>query len=451
MNADQLDSTIRDVLTHWTPDNPAAPAGLADRIVRRRRRRNRARVSGAALALAGITVGAVLVTGGGDHSGQPRPAGQVSKESKLWWHTKLPTSSLDACTLGPGAVYCRGTAYDAVSLDVRTGKVAWQRKAAHPNDGSTPSGSVPGARDGVLYTFADHAPNTPRAGTDLVALDMDSRRVLWRHELADDSRGPISAIMFDGGVLANTPTFKKVAALDDKTGRTLWTHAWKQADCDRAVIRGVPYLTCSPDSAKAPQQSSVVRLDPATGEARTVATVKGATALLGTDGDTVLLAGPAGGRKTFSRPGPVILTRVDTGSGKVTQHRADRLPWGTVADGVIVGADGKGRAVAYSAADGTRLWARDLGLKLREDHRFDDRELPSAAAVDLGTRVAYFMDPSGNLVGVDLDNGAVRWRGRAPVAKGPANGGVAPELMVHDHGLVGQTGGELFRIEPKLK
>lgn len=57
-------------------------------------------------------------------------------------------------------------------------------------------------------------------------------------------------MLFDGGILANTPSFKSVAALDGTTGRTLWTYKWKKADCDRAVIGGVPYLTCSPDSEK---------------------------------------------------------------------------------------------------------------------------------------------------------------------------------------------------------
>jgi hypothetical protein len=64
--------------------------------------------------------------------------------------------------------------------------------------------------------------------------------------------------------------------------------------------------------------------------------------------------------------------------------------------------------------------------------------------------VAYYLDPSGNLVGLDLDSGAVRRRGRVQVPQGPVEGGIAPELMVHDHGLVGQFGRELFRIEPVL-
>jgi hypothetical protein len=53
-------------------------------------------------------------------------------------------------------------------------------------------------------------------------------------------------------------------------------------------------------------------------------------------------------------------------------------------------------------------------------------------------------------VGLDLDSGAVRWRGRVHVPKSPAEGGIAPELMVYDHGLIGQIDGELFRIKPVL-
>ncbi|MET8518337.1 PQQ-binding-like beta-propeller repeat protein [Streptomyces sp. NPDC005077] len=451
-NADELDRAIRDVLHAWTPNDPGAPADIADRIVRRRRRRNLVRVTGAALGLAGITLGSALATGaGGDNEARP-PAGRVSKQSKPW-QTTLPGKSWDACTTGAdtGDVYCRGMEYDSIGVDARTGKVEWQRKAKDANGSSTPSGSMSGVRDGVLYTYADHAPGAPRAGTDLVALDIDSRRVLWKHELADDSRGRTSAVLFDGGILANTPTFKSVAGLDGTTGRTLWTYKWKKADCDRAVIGGVPYLTCSPDSEKAPQQSTVVRLDPATGTPRKVATVEGPTMYIGTDGDAVLLGGMAGGQKFFSDPGPATLTRVDTRSGSVTQHRVDGLPTGVVADGLILAAGSNGSAVAYSADSGKRLWSRDLGLTLRKVPRDPGmRELPSAAAVDLTSRVAYYLDPSGHLVGLDLDSGAVRWRGRVPLPKSPVQGGIAPELMSYGHDLIGQVGGELFRIKPQL-
>jgi outer membrane protein assembly factor BamB len=452
MNADQLDRAIRDVLHSWTPDDPAAPVGVADRIVRRRRRRNLMRVTGVTLGLAGIVFGAAIATGGGDEGA--RPATRVSKQSDLLWQTTLPgtpDASWDACTTGPGAVYCRGPQYDGIGVDLRTGKVAWQKKAAKAGSGGSPAGSLPGVRDGVLYTYADHAPGASRASTDVVALDLDSRQVLWKHELADDSRNETSAVLFDGGILANSPTFKSVAALDDRTGRTLWTHSWKKADCARTAIGGVPYLMCSPDSEQAPQRSTVVRLDPATGEPRTVATVDGPTAYIGADGDVALLIGTADGRKSFSDPGPYTLTRVDLGSGKVSQHPLDALGMGEVVDGVILAHGRGGKAIAFSADNGRQLWSRDLGLKLRKDPRDSEmRELASAPAVDLSSRVAYYLDPSGNLVGLDLDSGAPRWRGQVKVAKSPVEGGIAPELMLHDHDLVGQVGDELFRIEPVL-
>ncbi|MER7052532.1 MULTISPECIES: PQQ-binding-like beta-propeller repeat protein [unclassified Streptomyces] len=450
MNADRLDQAIRDVLRHWTPDDPGAPADVADRIVRRRRRRNLARVTGAALGLAGVTFGAVLATGAGGGDKARPPASRVSERSKLLWQTTLPGASWDACATGPGAVYCRGTEYDGIGVDARTGKVVWQHEATEADGGSSPAGALPGVRDGVLYTYADHAPGTSAAGTDLVALDIDSRRVLWKHELADDSRGPASAVLFDGGILANAPAFKSVVALDDRTGRTLWTYSWEKADCDRAAIGGAPYLMCSPDSEESPQRSTVVRLDPATGEPRTVASVEGPTAYIGTDKDAVLLGGMAGGQEFFGDPGPATLTRVDVGSGRESRHRVDGLPMGVVAGGVILTPGGDGDVVAYSADDGKRLWSRDLGLKLRA--RPDDpttREPPSAAAVDLGGRTAYYLGPSGRLVGLDLDSGAVRWRGRVPVPEGPVEGAIAPELMLYEHGLIGRIGGELFRIRPE--
>lgn len=336
-------------------------------------------------------------------------------------------------------------------MDARTGKVGWRQEAQDVDSGRSPAGSLPGVRDGVLYTYADHAPGASSAGTDLVALDIDSQQVLWKHKLADDSRNRSSAVLFDGGILTNSPTFKSVAALDDRTGEPLWTYSWKKADCDRVAIDGVPYLMCSPDSDKAPQRSTVIRLDPETGKPSTVATVEGPTAYIGTDEDAVLLGGMAGGQKFFGDPGPATLTRVDLRSGKVTQHRADGLPMGPVADGIVLVPGRNGTVVAYSADDGRRLWSRELGLKLRKESRDPTmRELPSTAAVDLDSRVAYYLDPSGQLVGLDLDSGAVRWRGRVEVPKSPVEGGIAPELMLYERGLIGQVGGELFRIEPEL-
>ncbi|WP_425247583.1 hypothetical protein [Streptomyces sp. NEAU-NA10] len=62
----------------------------------------------------------------------------------------------------------------------------------------------------------------------------------------------------------------------------------------------------------------------------------------------------------------------------------------------------------------------------------------------------HYLDPSGHLVGLDLDSGAVRWRSQVQVPKSPVEAGVAPELTVYDHGLIGRIGGHLFRIEPVL-
>ncbi|WP_328633033.1 outer membrane protein assembly factor BamB family protein [Streptomyces sp. NBC_00356] len=451
MNADQLDRALRDVLHAWTPDTAAAPTDLADRLVRRRKRRTTLRVTGAALGLTAVVFGTVLVTGTGDDR-PPTPTNHVSREGKLRWQTPLPgKTEWDACATGPGTVYCRNSGYDGLGVDTRTGKVVWQRKAAHPGDGGTPAGSISGIRDGILYTYADHAPGTSNPGTDVVAVDIDSRKVLWKHKLADDSRDADSAVLFDGGILANTPTFKSAAALDPRTGRTLWTHKWKQADCTAAAIGGVPHLMCSPDSEKAPQRSTVVRLDPATGRPHTVATLKGMTSYIGRDGDTVLLAAPVGKQKFIGEPGPTDLIRVDTGTGKVTKHRADGPRGGVIADGVMLTVRKDGTALAWSAADGKQLWASASGLRLRKDPSGPGMyELASAAAVNLTDRVAYFLDPTGNMVGLDLDDGAVRWRGKVKLPERPVRAGVAPELMTEGrHGLIGQVDGELFRIDPK--
>ncbi|MZD03628.1 hypothetical protein GTW43_00805, partial [Streptomyces sp. SID5785] len=73
-----------------------------------------------------------------------------------------------------------------------------------------------------------------------------------------------------------------------------------------------------------------VRLDPATGQARTVATVEGPTAYLGTDGAAVLLAGPDDGGARVAGPRSGTFLRVDTRTGAVSRHRVADLPSGVV-------------------------------------------------------------------------------------------------------------------------
>ncbi|WP_419993947.1 PQQ-binding-like beta-propeller repeat protein [Streptomyces boninensis] len=447
MTTDQLDDAVRDALKSWHPDGPPGPAGAVERIVRRRRRRNAARALGMALALTGLGVGTVLATGPG--GGRTQPPAKPSTEGGVLWRTALPGNAWDACAIGPRAVYCQGDAYDAYAVDPATGKLAWTRKAKVADGGGSPAAVLPGVRDGVLYTFADHAPGSSRAGTDLVAVDVGSHKELWRQELADEHRDRISAVLFGDKVLANTPSFKSVKALDGKTGRVLWSHRWKQADCDRAVIGDVPYLTCSPSGDKAPQRSSVVRLDPKTGAAETVATFAGKSVRVGVDGDTVLLAAAANG-KDIGKKGRFDLVRVNTGTGDVSRHKADGITMGPVADGVLVGSSGAGRAVAYDAGTGKRMWQRQLGFTLRAEDTGDPttRELASDPVIDIGRRVAYYLGPDGKLAGLDLDSGAVRWRGTVKLPKTPVQEGIAPELMLDGHELVGQVGGTLFRVKP---
>ncbi|WP_353940861.1 hypothetical protein ABII15_03975 [Streptomyces sp. HUAS MG91] len=52
-------------------------------------------------------------------------------------------------------------------------------------------------------------------------------------------------------------------------------------------------------------------------------------------------------------------------------------------------------------------------------------------------------------MGLDLDSGAVRWRGRVQLPETPMRGGIQPELIPYGHSLVGQIGDQLFRIEPR--
>lgn len=444
----QVEEKVRETLHAVALDRVRAPGDLVEKVVRRRKRRRFSQVAGAAVAVAGITVGAVLGFGGGggaDPDHPVRPA--VSPEGWKPWQSDARGASGRGCLVDGSALYCAGSEYDAAKFDANTGERLWAVKVNGEGGGSDHPFAV---RDGVLYGYrnhtADRQPDGDYAGgTDLMAVNTDTGKMLWSVEMAHDNRDDQSALLIDGAVLANTPTDRTMSALDPLTGEEKWRHTWdKGIWCDRAVLSGVPYLLCTPETKK-PGDTDVLRLDPATGSAERVMTLPGRQQLVGVSGDRMALFGveDAGSKD-------LLLTTVNSSLERTSHpYRVE----GQTANLEVVGdrlfsVSWQGKASAYSLTTGKTLWTGPVGVKMPDQDTMSGIASP---AVSESQGVVYFLNPTGELSGLDLRTGEQVWSGHVDSGKrgqGP-NFGSEPQLLLYEDVLVARNGTKLVSLLPR--
>ncbi|MPY63436.1 outer membrane protein assembly factor BamB family protein [Streptomyces spongiae] len=444
----QVEEKVRETLHAVALDRVRAPGDLVEAVVRRRNRRRFSQAAGAAVAVAGITVGAVFGFGGGggaDPDRSARPA--VSPEGWKPWQSDAPGASERGCLVDGSALYCAGFKYDAAKFDANTGERLWTVKVNGEGDGPDHPFAV---RDGVLYGYRNHTadkqPNGDYAGgTDLMAVNTDTGKMLWSVEMAHDNRDRQSALLIDGAILANTPTDRTLTALDPLTGKEKWRHTWNKGIwCDRAALSGVPYLLCTPE-AKKPGDTDVLRLDPATGSAEKVMTLPGSHEIVGVSGDRMALLGvkDAGSKN-------LLLTTINS-SGKQTSHpyRVDGQP----ADRDVVGdrlisVSWKGKASVYSLTTGKTLWTRSVGVKMPDKDTMSGIASP---VVSESQGVVYFLGPTGELSGLDLRTGEQVWSGHADIGKrGPESAfGLPSQILLYEDVLVARSGSKIVSLLPR--
>ncbi|RFU85529.1 hypothetical protein DY218_16895 [Streptomyces triticagri] len=443
-------------------DQVRAPADLADQVVRRRDRRRFAQVAGAAAAVTAVTVGAVFGLGG-----VPAPATDRSERPAAtpgeWhpWQNDIRGVSEHGCRPAGTDLYCSGPKYDLAKFDANTGDELWKVPVNREGDG--PNRSL-GPRDGTVVGFRNHtAKKQPNGdymgGTDLMGVDADSGKVRWKVEMPHDDRTEQAALLIDGAVLATTPTTHSVSALDLRTGATRWTHSWpKGTDCDRVSADGVPYLACrktgTPAASTGGVRTEVIRLDPATGKARTVERLPGEHHATGTSAGRVVLqgmqdangtdAGKGGDGDTWltlvSESGEVISNRLGTrgryATSQIVGDRLYRISW-------------KGRAEAYELETAKLLWDRPTGVRTPPE----DSMLTVAPPVESAARGhVYFFGPYGHISALDLRTGKRVWSGRTDTVEpgfGPGQG-TKPQLFLHDDAFIAAFGPRITSFRPDL-
>jgi outer membrane protein assembly factor BamB len=307
-------------------------------------------------------------------------------------------------------------------------------------------------RDGVVFAYRNHtADKEPNGdyfgGTDLMAVDADTGKVLWTAEMPQDDRTDQAAMLIDGAVLANTPSLRTMSALDPRTGEEKWRHTWdKGIVCQRAVLSGVPYLLCNQDIKK-PNDTDIFRLDPATGSAEKVTTLPGSHQLIGTSGDRmVLISAKSVGDKDLR------LTTV-SGSGKQSSHayRIEGEPAKSdIVGDLLISVSWQGKASAYSLTAGKTLWTAPVGVKMPKK---DTLAGLAAPVLSMGQWVVYFAGPAGDLSGLDVRTGEQIWRGHTDTGSqkpGPTSWN-PPQLLLYDDVLVTRNGSTLVSLLPRIK
>ncbi|MGW6026241.1 outer membrane protein assembly factor BamB family protein [Streptomyces sp. NPDC055099] len=454
MTTERVEEKVRETLHAVALDQVRAPGDLVEKVERRRSRRRFSQVAGAAVAVAAITVGALFGFGGADGTNDERPARPaVSPEGWKPWHKDVADAAGRGCLVDGSALYCAGFKYDAAKFDANTGERQWAVKVKREGDGIDHPFAV---RDGVVYAYRNHTTkNEPSGdyagGTDLMAVDADNGDVLWTVKMPQDDRTDQAAMLIDGAVLANTPNLRTMSALDPRTGKEKWRHTWdKGVACQRAVLGGVPHLACVPDVEK-PDATDILRLDPATGDAKKVATLPGGQQLIGTTGDRMVLTkaiDPSAGLD-FPAHRDLRLTSI-SGSGQQISHSyrvKGQLAALDVVGGRLVTMDWKGEASAYSLTTGKTLWTAPGGIKLPDKDTM--REVASPV-VSMAQGVVYFLGEGGGLSGLDLSTGEQVWRGNVDFGE-PKPGRDfwgSSQLLLYKDVLVARKAGEIVSLLP---
>ncbi|MGY4966725.1 outer membrane protein assembly factor BamB family protein [Streptomyces sp. 900105245] len=447
MTTERVEEKVRETLRAVALDQVRAPGDLAHQVVRRRSRRRFSQAAGAAVAVVAVAAGAMLGLGDGGVADRGRPVqSAVAPEGWKPWQSGLAGASERGCLADGSALYCSGSAYDVAKIDANTGKRLWTVKVNREGDGiDRPFG----VRDGVVYAYRNHtAKNLPdgdyAGGTDVMAVDAGTGKRLWTVEMPQDDRTDQAAMLIDGAVWANTPSVRSMSALDPLTGKEKWHYTWaKGVVCERTVLSGVPYLLCAPDTEEV-HDTDVFRLDPATGKVHKVTTLPGRQQPIGTSEGRMVLIGAQ------DTTGDHLRLTTLTGSGKRNslpgQVKGHMAGLAVVGDRLI-SVSMKGRASAYSLSSGRTEWTAPVGVTM------PDKKAMTSIASPVGSArqgVVYFLNPAGDMSGLDLRTGKQLWSGHVDTGKPRPGITDTPQLLQYEDVLIARNGSRIFSLLPRI-
>lgn len=180
-------------------------------------------------------------------------------------------------------------------------------------------------------------------------------------------------------------------------------------------------------------------------------TLPGAHQIAGASGDRLVLIGVRDVDADRSTPKDLQLTVIDS-AGERTSHpyRID----GPLANSDVIGdrlisVNWKGEASAHSPATGKTCGPVGWASRCPTGTRSTASPLPWCRR---SGGVVYFLNPAGDLSGLDLRTGERVWRGHVGIgATGPGpDYGYPPQLLLYQDALVAQNGSRIVSLLPRI-
>ncbi|MFJ5773365.1 protein kinase [Streptomyces sp. NPDC093094] len=393
------------------PQEPGAPAPARNRL------RGRPGLLGwgaAAVVLAAVAVSLLsLPSQGGQGTARPGAETAASDLPEGWrpWRARAADQPAGAgfpfgsCAATDRTLVCAGDDLTAAGWNLSDGKRAWSRYIdPTPNDeGRGQGGAVLGLHRGAVLVYGADDPASDEPGTParytLQSLDPATGRVNWttvtgEGEWAIAPQAANTAVVPEGVLTLYGDDAGQYALVDADDGEVRWKRRGPATDYTLEAAAGAPYLFVQHDWDKGDAaRTEVVRLDPATGEARWKTDVEGRIRLLGESGGGLVLAheDDQGGQEP-------VLTLLDPGTRAVTSTRLSPAPPDGyrvhVAGGTVYLTWSSGTVRAFSPHTGRRLWENNSTV-----------EHPGPPAVS--ARHVYVASSSGRMASMDIRTGEV--------------------------------------------
>ncbi|KUN09306.1 serine/threonine protein kinase [Streptomyces yokosukanensis] len=348
-------------------------------------------------------------------------------------------SRAPACLPGDGALYCAGSALLPERIDATTGRTLWR-------SGIAPAGipadryvtTVLGAYEGrVLVELTITGEDGTGQAQSVLALDDASGRRIWSHAIRTDTLGSAYAA---GVTLTQEDDGSAVTVRSARDGTVRRRVPVPSGyDCSPLAADGRPYVECTTEEEGSHATKFLV-VDPGDGSVRALTSPAQQRSFVGVrDGQLVFVE--SDDRPVTNSPDLIYtrIVRVDPLTGKrVVTELADRFRGGipTLSHGTLYFATSSGLVTAVSPLTGARLWQSRTSL-----------ETPGTASVDESGRTVYLAGGSGRVAALDAARGTLLWESsaRADVM----DSGLLPTVWFDKGALVLATSdGTLFTLDP---